>query len=549
MKGGFRQCMAWLHTWTGLVVGWVLFLVFLTGSTGYYAFEIDRWMRPELPLVSAVKQMRPTQGLGAAQDYLQAHAAGAQSWVIQLPGERSQPQLEVFWREPAKMPGQAGRFERAMLDPGTGKAVNQDEVRATGGGHLLYRMHYLLHYVPADAGIYIVGMCTMPMFLAIVTGIITHKKILSDFFTFRASKGQRSWMDAHNIISVTSLPFFLMITYSGLVFFMSSYYMPAGIAAAYGTTPEARQRYFDEQSSADRSGPTGRPAALIALGDVLGWAEKTWGAGNVGSIEVRHPGDECAVVSARPRTEGANALNRPSLRFNGITGNPLPERLSDDAASTIERTLLALHEGRFAGPLLRWLYFLAGLLGCAMIATGLVLWTAKRKVKQDKRLKAGQSVEFGFRLVDCLNIATVAGVCTAVAVYFWANRLIPVDFAERRAWEAHALFIAWGLLLAHAAIRPPRKAWVEQLGLAALAFGLLPLVNALTTHRHLGVTLLAGDWVLAGFDLTMLALGLVFAYAARKISRGRNVALKPQASGAAALATEVVAQSVPDVAP
>ena len=34
MKAAFRQSMAWLHTWAGLVVGWVLFFMFLTGTVG-----------------------------------------------------------------------------------------------------------------------------------------------------------------------------------------------------------------------------------------------------------------------------------------------------------------------------------------------------------------------------------------------------------------------------------------------------------------------------------------------------------------------------------
>lgn len=42
--------MAWLHTWSGLVVGWVLFFVFVTGTAGYFNSEITRWMQPELPL-------------------------------------------------------------------------------------------------------------------------------------------------------------------------------------------------------------------------------------------------------------------------------------------------------------------------------------------------------------------------------------------------------------------------------------------------------------------------------------------------------------------
>ncbi len=47
MNGSFRQSMAWLHTWTGLVFGWVLFAMFMTGTATYFRPEITRWMEPE----------------------------------------------------------------------------------------------------------------------------------------------------------------------------------------------------------------------------------------------------------------------------------------------------------------------------------------------------------------------------------------------------------------------------------------------------------------------------------------------------------------------
>ena len=46
MKDRFRQSMAWLHTWLGLLFGWVLYFIFVTGTAGYLDTEIDRWMRP-----------------------------------------------------------------------------------------------------------------------------------------------------------------------------------------------------------------------------------------------------------------------------------------------------------------------------------------------------------------------------------------------------------------------------------------------------------------------------------------------------------------------
>jgi hypothetical protein len=50
MKPYFRQSMAWLHTWTGLLAGWAMFFVFVTGTAAFFSDEVTRWMQPELPL-------------------------------------------------------------------------------------------------------------------------------------------------------------------------------------------------------------------------------------------------------------------------------------------------------------------------------------------------------------------------------------------------------------------------------------------------------------------------------------------------------------------
>ena len=515
------------------MVGWVLFFVFVTGTAGYFVYEIDRWMRPELPLVSSVA-IAPLDALTKGQAYLERHAAGAQSWTISLPGERSQPNLGVSW-QPNRADGERGadgrgRGKRVTLDARTGQAVEAEKVRATGGGHLLYRMHYQLHYISYDVAIRLVGVCTMLMLLAILSGVVTHKKIFKDFFTFRPAKGQRSWLDAHNLISVMALPFFVMITYSGLVFFMFDY-MPLGVAGMYGADKKDSEQFFKELYPQRNDGAIapGVPAALTPLAPLLWAAEQQWGKGEVQRISISRPYDVRGEVTLSRRSQ-AEIGNAPALRFNAVTGTRIAPKQPETGAQAFQSVLLGLHEGRFAAPLLRWLYLLSGMLGAAMIATGLVLWTVKRKLKQDKLVKAGQRREFGFRLVECLNIGTIAGLPLAVAVYFWANRLLPADFAGRRDWEAHAMFIAWGLALLYPALRPTLQAWIEELWLAAAAFVLLPVLNMLTTARHLGVTLPAGDTVLAGFDLTMLAVGGFFALAACKVRR--KLGASPAMAGA-----------------
>lgn len=501
MKTGFRQSMVGVHAWAGLVVGWVLFLVFLTGTAGYFDAEIDRWMQPERPLQR--ETVSAERAVEEAVERLRLAAPGAARWFIGLPGPRD-PDMTLFWRADPAAGGGAGRVE---IDPATGAPV---AARDTGGGQFLYKLHYRLHYMPAVPAYWIVGLCSMLMLVAIVTGVIIHKRIFKDFFTFRPGKGQRSWLDAHNVLSVLALPFHVMITYSGLVFFAYLYMAPV-IAATYGMGEEARDIYFDERFERDSIPErAGTPAELTPLAPLVREAERRLGEGTLGYLNIHDPGDVNArvVIVGGPATP---SRQRTGLTFDGVDGTLLKLFAPDSAPMTTYQTLLGLHEGLFAGPVLRWLYFLSGALGTAMVGAGLVLWTVKR------RARIGGTP--GFRLVERLNIGTIAGLPIAVAAYFWANRLIPVGIAGRASWEGHALFIAWAVMLLHAFLRPARRGWREQLWLAAAAFGLLPALNAATTDRHLGVTLAAGAWDLAGVDLVMLALGLGFAAVAWRLGR------------------------------
>ncbi len=508
--------MAWLHTWSGLVVGWVLFFVFITGTAGYFTYEITRWMEPERPLQSAA----PHHDNGAlalmAMKRLEQVAPGAQYWSITLPHQsqatRDWENFAISWETMPREGHENGVRGSEKLDLSTGGLRTEVQPRETGGGNLLYRMHYVLHYIDRATAFRIIGICTMLMLLAMVTGIITHKKIFKDFFTFRRGKGQRSWLDAHNIISVMALPFFLMITYSGLLFFYTTY-MPAGIAAVYGTDDKARDRYFDELYGDHTHEAVARPSASIP--NMIAQAEDAWGEGKIRSVLVMHDGGEEPFVEVqRVRGDKVRVFDAQTLRFHAHTGQPLPPEPQDSAVVKTHQTLLALHEGRFAEPWLRWLYFFAGLLGAGMIGTGLVMWTVKRRKNHD-----ATGGHFGLRLVEALNVATIAGLPVGVAAYFWANRLLPVEMAERASWEANFLFLVWGEALIYALFRDIRRAWVELLWLACAAFTLLPVVNALTTDKHLVATIAAGDWTLAGFDLTMLGLGLIFGYMAIKVKR------------------------------
>ncbi|QTC01660.1 PepSY domain-containing protein [Alcaligenes sp. SORT26] len=539
--------MAWLHTWVGLVVGWILFFVFVTGTAGYVDDEITRWMEPERPLPAQVLPEQSSHMLDQALTQLQAHAPEAKAWTITLPHQALNPRatqgLSIAWEE-MPQPGQRGRRGGENLDPTTGQILPEVEPRATAGGTGLYRMHYALHYMPYPVAIWLVGICTMLMLLAVITGVVTHKKIFTDFFTFRPGKGQRSWLDAHNIVSVMSLPFFLMITYTGLIFFMSIY-MPTGRDVMYGPTEAGRQAYFQDIRFQNRAFlPVSLPQA--SLGEMMHSAEQQWGKNSIASIQITHPQDSQAYVELR-RTgvTGVYWTRAETLRFNAIDGRAMEPEDTSNLTGDTHRVLLALHEGVFAEWWMRWLYFISGLLGCAVIGTGLVLWTVKRRTQHQKRMAKASTLSAterfdaaGLRLVEILNAGTLAGLPLGLAAYFWANRLLPVTMADRAAWEFHALFLVWGWSFLFASWRPLKRAWLELLWLTTTAYALIPVLNMLTTDRHLGITLPYGDWGLAGFDLTMLGLAATFAYIAIKMKRKWHIAsLQQKATAPARLQT------------
>jgi len=530
MKEGIRQSMSWLHTWLGLIVGWLLYFVYLTGTLGYVDKEIDYWMTPERPFFAIPGPQ--SEQLSLAQTRLQQVGPGAERWNIQLIGGREAPSLDIAWTDPPRE-GARGVTHRETLDPHSGTPVDYS-ARATGGGQVLYKMHYQLAYMPYNKAILFIMVCTLVMFAAMVTGIIVHKNIFKDFFTFRPRKGQRSWLDGHNLLSVTALPFHLIVTYSGLLFFTYQFMpsVPDLLYAGGGGRSAGLQFYQGVYPYPSPLLPQAAhaPAPLVALAPLMDQVDRAWGKDVATSVEVRNPGDANARVLVRPQETVGIAFPENILVFDGANGRLVEDfRPNDHAAADTDHVMKGLHKGLFANWFLRVLFLFMGVGGTAMIGTGLLLWANTRRTRL---LAAQKPLHFGVWLVDRLNVGTVIGMPIAIAAYFWANRLLPPALATRAEWEVHAMYLTMAAMFAWPMVRPLERVRVEMLWLCAAAFALLPALNGLTTSRHLGVTLPQGDWIMAGFDLTALGCGLVAAAFAIKVQRSTVIAALSRRPGA-----------------
>jgi hypothetical protein len=150
-----------------------------------------------------------------------------------------------------------------------------------------------------------------------------------------------------------------------------------------------------------------------------------------------------------------------------------------------------------------------------MVGSGLVMWTVKRR----QQLPDPNRPYFGFRLVERLNIASIAGLSIAMTAFLWGNRLLPHPLEGRAGLEIQLFFVVWALTLLHASVRPAKSAWVEQLWAASALLFLLPVLNALTTQRPLWHSLVERDWIFVGMDIMCWALGLLHAVLAIRTAR------------------------------
>jgi uncharacterized iron-regulated membrane protein len=504
MKTTFRASMDWLHTWAGVVLGGLLFAIFWMGTLSVFDREIDRWMAPMTRLAVtdeafSVEVLRPS--------YEAAAAAMAPSWFAILPTER-EPAIQAMWRE-------SSRSVLRLIDPATGAALPDPGTWA--GTRFLYPFHYMLH---VKLGYWIVGVAAMAMLALCVSGVVIHRKIFTDFFTFRVDRQPRRLvLDLHNVTGVLGLPFHFVISLSGVIIFYAVYF-PGTIHFAYHGEP---REFAGEAYGVYQRAKVGNPGELASLDAMTTQARRLWHGEMPRYLFVRNPGDAAAVVQVARhgahRISGSNDI----AYFDAATGALLHQRGTLQPMLAAQRFISGLHLIQFRHWALRWIYFGLGLTGCALIATGYLFWLESRK-KRDERLPPR-----GVRLVEGLTVGSVSGIVIATLAFFVANRLLPLGTTvlgeDRAALEMWIFYLVWLAAFAHAWLRPGR-AWVEQCGaIAALAAAAVAL-NWITTGDHLARSLAHRHlWAVAGMDVLLLISALAAGGIAMRLCRKREASL------------------------
>ena len=378
-----------LHTWCGVVSALFLIVCFLAGALTLFLDDLNRWAAPPPPSVMPAPDARQQAQL---LDYMAAHPEITTTFTLHLRTTADAPAPlswerdgEQFWAT-RDANGQWRRFSAPL--PALGEVL--DDLHRTAG-------------IPGAVGGYTMGVVAVLYALALISGtVLLLPRLKRQLFALRPEGGRRrAWLDLHNLLGLTALPFHLVIAITTAVFV---FYAPL----------EQAMRALSPAADTDVAEAAGQgellpPATLLARAQAFAPALQ---AERMVFDALDDRAEALVVVLGGTATGGRRlyvALNPygGALRYRN-SGGSFYHAASDAFA--------ALHFGNYGGYPLRWLYFVLALAGAVLFYTGNLLWLGKR-ARGERR---------DVRLLAALTVGTSCGAICGMATMLLTARFQPL---------------------------------------------------------------------------------------------------------------------------
>lgn len=497
-----------VHTWSGLLAGFALFIAFYAGAITMFHDELQQWADPSLRHVG---EPSIAQAQRLLDDVVTRYPDSRKTVTLMLQGEET-ARGYAWWFE--KIDGHSSF--RNLSAPGAASFDGEHDAR-TGLPDLIYRLHYTLG-LPATFGLYLMGFVCVIYGVALMSGLIVHlPRLAGDLFSLRLGKNlKRLWQDAHNVIGVLSLPFHLMYAFTGAMLCIALLFFAAFNFLVFDGKGEAAMRRITAFSVPREA--SGQQAAMLPVSALLASADAAVPGLQPTRLRLERYGDSSALAIVQGRAPGAFIADVMVL-MDAASGQIVKLRKPGEREPywSAEGGLVAFHYGQYGGAMLKFVYFALGLAGSFLFYSGNLLWLESRRKRRQLQQPRHHRVLAGFAVglpLGCVLGIALAGVVTL---------LLPESLAHHALWEWRAYYLGFFGALLWALLRAPIRAAVELSWACAAAMIAVPVVDALVTGDHLLRTAMQAQWPVFGTDAVALSMGLGFAAMARAAARrGRS---------------------------
>jgi len=506
MKSATIRTFQTVHTWTGLLAGFALFVAFYAGALTVFHDDIAAWQNPPWRAVADANASMDT----LIERLIERHPTAREDFGIVLPRDGSHAAY-AYWEEK-----DGSRFATLGQIDAPRKDASENEL-----ADFVYALHDSLG-LPV-IGLYLMGIVSVLYGLALLSGILIHlPQLVKDVFAMRTGRNlKRLWQDAHNAIGVISLPFHLIFAVTGALFCLFTVTLAALNTVAFdGQLIDAFARATATTPAVTASGT---PASMLTADALIEKARTQALKTGVTTFEPDymhfvHYGDRNAVAEVRglsQHTLGSYGTVAMSAHDGSVLATYVGDRYSLNGISYA--SLFGLHFGSFGGRTVQWLYFILGLAGAFLFYSGNLLWIESRR----KRRHADQPLKT--RVMARATVGVCIGTCLAITGAFaatWIAERVGVDAGLPQRVACYGMFLG---ACAYACLRPIAKATVELLWATALSTIAMALVDLAGNAAAMTQAWSPLAWRVIGVDLTGMVLGIVFALFARAAARRARV--------------------------
>lgn len=507
-----------LHSWTGIALGFFVFIVSLSGSIALFDAELKSWEDPARRLVLTDNPV-PVDPIFREFIAEQQAEGELNSASLRFPN-----QIEPYYSAFAFLEDENGEshFHQRRWDPATG-----EEIPERGAGLSVWLLDFHRDLMWPDAlggrtvGRSLVGVVGVILMLAIFSGVIAHTKIFEELFTIRYWRSVRlKWQDTHKVAGLWGLPFFAMISATGAFLGIVAILSPLVAVLAFKGDTEA----LIEAVIGAPAEPAGIEAEMIPLDGLSSVLHSESGL-KPDRVLINHWGDEEATYTLLYHADTQLAIY-DSMTISAVTGEKAVNETFEtrSAASRVSSAVTPLHYGTFGGEhgsfasiALKILYLVLGLCLAIITAMGNMMWIERRLHGND-----GSKSEVFYRRLSRFNVGVCSGMALASVAIFYLDKLYFGAEALRISWTGWTYFGVWFVAIFYAlSVTNEYRSLVAILTATGVGLMGIPVLNAAVTGDVFWDALTSGHTASAWIDVACLICGALTVAAARSLPRTR----------------------------
>lgn len=373
-----KKTLLALHSWVGLKLSLLMFIVCLTGTFAVISHELDWLFNEDLRVVS-----QPENEI----DWDAIHTSVQKEFPNRPQMSINKPLYSNFSSIVSMNDPELGA-RRVFVNPYTGEVKGDLPFYASFQRTLRDLHRYLL--APAG-GLYIVGPLAVILLISTISALFFYKKWWQGFFKLRLNNGSRAfWGSLHKVAGLWSLWFLLLMGITGTWYLAERIIGDSGIKiqekrVSISTSTIKNNNFFETQISASK-------AVEIAKNSIPNFNPTGVSFASTQSNIIKVVGYTDAIL-VRPRSN--------SVSINPVTGEVLHIRETKNHSVLSIWIDMAdpLHFGDFSGLFVKLIWFFFGLLTCAMSATGIIIFV--KRIKNKKQGSWIKNILGGMKYVTC----------------------------------------------------------------------------------------------------------------------------------------------------